>query len=58
MNYTQPSGVSGKVGRYLGNTDLDPEINNALELGYQFRKPGIKFEAVGFIYDTKDIIEN
>lgn len=58
MSYAQPSGVSGKVGWYKGNTDLDAEINHALELGYQFRKPGIKFEAVGFIYDTKDIIEN
>jgi outer membrane receptor for ferrienterochelin and colicin len=58
MSYAQPSGVSGKVGWYKGNTDLDAEINHAIELGYQFRKPGIKFEAVGFIYDTKDIIEH
>ncbi len=58
MSYAQPSGHTGKTGWYRGNTHLDPEINNALELGYQFYTPKIKFEAVGFIYDTKDIIEH
>ena len=39
MGYAQPSGSAGKTGWYRRNTNLDPEIDNALELGYQFYTP-------------------
>jgi len=46
MSYTQLSGVSGNVGWYKGNTALDAEINRTIELGYQFRKPGIIHQSI------------